>query len=237
MRPILLVLMGIVLLFSGPLPAGEITLTATDNRDGTLTIGISSYSGYPPVGIALKLDPNSTLLAGLERGQPYYDVITTIEPNSGSVTSFAALAALSDKDAFPAQVTNLITLDFASPASGKIMEDVLRGGIVNNQGESMAGNLPLAFSVTYCGCYGDIADSAGNPNPDGIVDLGDFNHFIFALSSNNLTINPVPEDLTCGDMANSNQVFGPNGVIDLGDFNYFLNYLSSNGIPTECISP
>jgi hypothetical protein len=129
----------------------SVTLVATDNGDGTLTIGIDQYSdaNSPPVGIALILDPNSDAIESIQRGQPTYDIITTIDPNSYQITAFAALATLGESDAFPAQVTNLFTLDFGGAASGVILGDSSRGGMVDSQGWPMtSGDLPLAFTVT-----------------------------------------------------------------------------------------
>jgi len=87
-------------LLAGTLQAGDLTLTATDNGDGTLTIGISGYDDFPPVGIALTLDPNSSQIKSLNRGGPYYDIITTFDPNSQQITAFAALSTLGANDQF-----------------------------------------------------------------------------------------------------------------------------------------
>lgn len=139
-------LMGVLL--AGALQAGDLTLAITNNGNGTLTIGIDSFSSAPPVGIALTLDPNGPPIKSLERGLPYYDIITTFDSNSQKITAFAALATLGADDTFPAQIQNLIILDFGGPATGILTEDLLRGGIVDTQGQPLTSNLPLAFTVT-----------------------------------------------------------------------------------------
>ena len=232
----LIAMLLILALGSGSLPAGDITLTAIDNRDGTLTISIASYSGYPPVGIALKLDPNSEPMVALNRGQPYYDMITTIDPVSSVITSFAALATLSANDTFPDQVPNLFIIDFAGPATGMIEEDILRGGIVDDQGMAMGVNLPLAFTVTYCSCYGDVTDTIEIPGGDGIVTFGDLNYIVSEAAANGFTIDPVPAHLVCADLADSLQKPGPDGVIDFGDINYMISQISPLGFDSPCLT-
>lgn len=154
------ILIGVLgVLMAGPLQAGDLVLTTTDNHDGTLTIGIDSFTENPPVGIALMLDPNGQQILSLERGLPYYDIITTFNPNSQQITAFAALATLGANDTFPDQIQNLITLDFGGPASGILTEDLLRGGIVDTQGQPLISNLPLAFTVTL-DCFPNDASHA-----------------------------------------------------------------------------
>jgi len=44
-----------ILALTAPLFAGTITLTVTNNHDGTFTVGYSSYTGTKPVGLALEV--------------------------------------------------------------------------------------------------------------------------------------------------------------------------------------
>ena len=225
-------------LLAGSLSAGDLTLSATDNGDGTLTIGMVGYSAEPPIGIALILDPNSPTIQNLQRGQPYYDILTTFDATSQRITAFAALSTLGEQDVFPVQVQNLMTLDFGGPAYGMIEDDTLHGGIVDTQGQPLISNLPLAFIVTdinACSCYGDVADTLQNPGADGIVDFGDLNLVVGEAANSGFTIEPVPAYLICADLSDSFQNPGPDGKVDFGDINYLTSQLVATGFVTTCI--
>jgi hypothetical protein len=45
-----------ILALTAPLFAGTITLTVTDNHNGTFTVGYSDYTNPKPVGLALEID-------------------------------------------------------------------------------------------------------------------------------------------------------------------------------------
>ena len=143
---------------------------------------------------------------------PYYDIITTYDPNSNQITAFAALATLGESDPFPTEFPSLITLDFSGPASGLILEDALRGGMVDNQGKSMEGNLPLAFEVTgglTCPtCLGDL-------NDDGLITGDDVQLLIDAFG---LDVSG-PEYEPCAD-------FNGDGLITGDDVQLFVSVFS-----------
>jgi hypothetical protein len=69
----------------------------------------------------------------------------------------------------------------------------------------------LAGETGSCG-IADVANTDGDPTPDGVIDNGDFSSFFAAFFTNNLL----------ADVANTDGDPTPDGVIDNGDFSAFF---------------
>ena len=104
---------------------------------------------------------------------------------------------------------------------------------VRSDGAPPLAGVPGASVVQ--GCIADIADTDGQPIPDGVVDNGDFNVFFggfFAYSTECGVQPPSPEPepspLGCLrpiliDIATTDGDLFPDGVVDNGDFSVFFS--------------
>jgi hypothetical protein len=217
------------------LPPADIEFTAVDNQDGTLTIGYSALSGKGPAVIGFSLQDCNDVVLRLDGGSGAFDLIRFIDPNSPEGTPFGLMSALVPGSAIAQSQPNLVTIDFGGAAGGMIDIDPGRGGVVDSLGNGLVNNLPLPFTVTsVCQCFGDVSDSEGlTPNPDGVIDLGDFNFFLsrFGASDPDFVIQPVPAELLCADITGASGTgIDPDGQIDFGDFNFFLEALSAANV-------
>jgi len=131
-----LVVLFLVLLYS-VVVAGDISLTATNNVDGTLTVGYTSSGGggLPPAVIALKLQDCNAPIQEVATGDNPFDLIRFLDPNSGQVESFGLMNALPAGGTDTDTVINLVTLNFGSgPVYGTLVPNIELGGIVDMTG-------------------------------------------------------------------------------------------------------
>ncbi|MFN8728260.1 MAG: GC-type dockerin domain-anchored protein [Planctomyces sp.] len=93
---------------------------------------------------------------------------------------------------------------------------------VSNACGSDTASATLVVNAPSTGCsLADIANTDGDPIPDGVIDNGDFNAFFAAFFADNLL----------ADVANTDGDPTPDGVIDNGDFNAFFSAFFA-GCPT-----
>jgi len=244
-----LVTLVAIIALTVPCFAGDATIDVAS--DGTVSL---SFTGDAPVGIGLICDATSGVAyingvansAGIfnvnidyahtaETGTPGSYNIGDGHPaadsaGAGVATLPAKVVALSVGELDAADATSPVEIGVIDMDAGPVCvsSDPLRGGIVDINGAAMTitndGDCFEVGASTTCACRGDIAASDSSANPDGKVDLGDFNAFLATLgaAAPTFSITPVPAGLECADLGSSSSVPGADGTIDLGDFNLFL---------------
>jgi hypothetical protein len=236
-----------VLALTAPVMA-DITFTATNNGDCTFTIGFTADPCTLPVGFGLIVDADPCQLVSYDSGDSFFDIYIDFASDdpcaytlgaghpvakvaeAGSLTLPANTAALCmgilSESAPPASSTNLATLTINAAGTVTISADPLRGGVVDQNGDPIASNLPITVDVT-CGvtwpaCWDFPNQCYGDATGDGATDTNDWPAFrdSFFKSYPDAAYNP------CGD-------FNRDGTVDTNDWPFFRdNFFKS--LPGDC---
>ncbi len=155
MKKILVVF--VVLVLAGGLYASTITFgPAVDNLDGTCTI---PYTSNDPclVAVAMALDVDITVgpdqIGAVAASDSFFEIFIAEQDQAGSATLPSSSFCISMGELSPLNdpcMTGTITLtaNGTGVASGTLGENALRGGVIDEDGDTMTTNLPIPFSIT-----------------------------------------------------------------------------------------
>jgi hypothetical protein len=121
-----------------------------------------------------------------------------------------------DASANPSAATATLVLDSPIPGSYRC--------VVSNPCSVVMSDSASLTNIG-CGCSpADIANTDGDPAPDGVLDNGDFTAFFAAFFAPIGDPAQLLADIANTDGETTVEGAGPDGVIDNGDFTAFFNF-------------
>ena len=221
-----------VLALTAPVFAGDLTLTATDNGDGTLTVGYSGYTGDAPVGLALIVDSTGdgqtqSAVGSVVPCDSFFDVyIDYYNSNPGAINdnTFCDDGAHPAADPAAAGVATL-PADVVSLSMGELDElnDAPASGTlaVVDFGGAASGTIS---GDTLRGC---VVDILGN---EMTVNGG-------ACGALSLAFTVTDGPVCCrGDVADGLGLPGTNTLVDFGDINLVVGTIAPLGFSTTIVA-
>ncbi len=218
-----------VMLWGSTVCASDLTLQVTDNENGILSLGYSSFTGNPPIGLALNIsvnDPNVELTVQLQT--PYYDLLRTFDPNDNEVNqiTISLLSTLDAQTPFPGSLESIVDIRVGKTAQVTIDESADQGGVIDSAGQpiQVTNNFPLVVDVTKNQCETCVGDITGDNKIDNF-DLSALITYIQANGVDPFYDIPLTESTICYDLT------GDGVLVNIFDVSSMVSILQTYGTP------